>query len=144
MSTAADNFTEFGVTDGRSDVAESLHRIVFLDEQIKVLTEEREILRQRARIELGYDGTPIIDLERGIVATLKERRRPASIDLVTLAKRPEGEAHIVEAARSGVLNASLTPLRALKGKAAWVDALLNMEMPDGMTYELRIESTRSK
>ena len=142
VGTAIDP-SEFGITDSRADVEESLHRIVLLDQQIKALTDEREILRDAARMELTNDGTPIIDLERGIVAMLREKRKPASIDLVSMAKHPDQEAHIVEAARSGVLNASLTPLRALKGKSAWADALLKMEMPSGMTVELRIESTRS-
>jgi len=142
VGTAIDPM-EFGITDPRADVEESLHRIILLDQQIKALTDEREILRDAARMALNHDGTPIIDMERGIVAMFREKRKPASIDLVAMAKHPEQGVHIIEAARSGVLNASLTPLRALKGKAEWVDALLKMEMPSGITVELRIESTRS-
>jgi hypothetical protein len=143
MAVLAIDPAEFGITDARADVEESLHRIVLLDQQIKALSEEREVLRDAARLELTNDGTPIIDMERGIVATLREKRKPASIDLVSMAKRPDQEVHIVEAARSGVLNVSLTALRALKGKAEWADALLKMEMPSGVTVELRIASTRS-
>ena len=87
------------------------------------------------------DGTPIIDGERGLVATLKERNKPASIDLISMAKHPEMEEHIIEAARTGMLNASLTPLRAMKGKAAWADALLGMEMPGGVNSVLTIQDT---
>jgi glycosyltransferase involved in cell wall biosynthesis len=70
VGTAIDP-SEFGIADSRADVEESLHRIVLLDQQIKALTDEREILRDAARMELTNDGTPIIDMERGIVATLR-------------------------------------------------------------------------
>ena len=132
---------EFGITDWRSAAEESLHRIVLLDEQIKAMTEEREALRDAVKLELSSDGTPIIDGERGLVATLRERRRNASIDLISMAKRPEMEAHIIESARAGMLNASLTPLRAMRGKVAWADALLSMEMPGGITSTLTIQDT---
>ena len=105
------------------------------------MTEEREALRDAVKLELSSDGTPIIDGERGLVATLRERKKPASIDLISMAKHPEMEEHIIEAARTGMLNASLTPLRAMKGKAAWADALLGMEMPGGVSSVLIIQDT---
>ena len=126
----------------REKIVDSLHRLLEFDAKIKALTEEREIMRQLVRIELGSMDEPMVDFERGIVATLREKKLPASIDLVTLAKHQDKEAHIIEAARSGVLSALLTPLRSLKGKTAWADALLGAEMPGGVTYELRIERTR--
>ena len=108
---------EFGIEDFRAKAEESLHRIVQLDEQIKALQEEREMLKDAVKMELSSDHTPIIDGERGIVATLRERKKPASIDLVSMSKNSGEEEHIIEAARTGVLNASLTPLRALRARS---------------------------
>ena len=126
----------------RETIVDSLHRLLDFDAQIKAMNEEREIMRQMVRIELGsMDGVPLVDYERGIVATLREKKLPASIDLVTLAKHQDKEVHIIEAARSGALSALLTPLRALKGKTAWADVLLGAEMPGGVTHELKIERT---
>ena len=133
---------EFGIEDFRAKAEESLHRILQLDEQIKALQEEREMLKDAVKMELSSDHTPIIDGERGIVATLRERKKPASIDLVSMSKNSGEEEHIIEAARTGVLNASLTPLRALRGRSAWADGLLKYEMPSGVTEILVIEQTK--
>ena len=133
---------EFGIEDFRAKAEESLHRILQLDEQIKALQEEREMLKDAVKMELSSDHTPIIDGERGIVATLRERKKPASIDLVSMSKNSGEEEHIIEAARTGVLNASLTPLRSLRGKSASVDAMLKYEMPSGVTEILVIEQTK--
>ena len=133
---------EFGIEDFRAKAEESLHRIVQLDDQIKALQEEREMLKDAVKMELSSDHTPIIDGERGIVATLRERKKPASIDLVSMSKNSGEEEHIIEAARTGVLNASLTPLRALRGRSAWADGLLKYEMPSGVTEILVIEQTK--
>jgi hypothetical protein len=140
--TAPIDPAEFGIEDFRAKAEESLHRIVQLDEQIKALQEEREMLKDAVKMELSSDHTPIIDGERGIVATLRERRKPASIDLVSMSKKTGEEEHIIEAARTGILNASLTPLRALRGKSASADALLKYEMPSGITEILVIEQTK--
>ena len=140
--TAPIDPAEFGIEDFRAKAEDSLHRIVQLDEQIKALQEERELLKDGVKMELSSDRTPIIDGERGIVATLRERRKPASIDLVSMSKKTGEEEHIIEAARTGVLNASLTPLRALRGKSASADALLKYEMPSGITEILVIERTK--
>ena len=100
------------------------------------------MLKDGVKMELSSDRTPIIDGERGIVATLRERKKPASIDLVSMSKNSGEEEHIIEAARTGVLNASLTPLRSLRGKSASVDAMLKYEMPSGVTEILVIEQTK--
>ena len=133
---------EFGIEDFRAKAEESLHHLLQLDEQIKALQEEREMLKDAVKMELSSDHTPIIDGERGIVATLRERKKPASIDLVSMSKNSGEEEHIIEAARTGVLNASLTPLRALRGRSAWADGLLKYEMPSGVTEILVIEQTK--
>ena len=133
---------EFGIEDFRAKAEESLHRILQLDEQIKALQEEREMLKDAVKMELSSDHTPIIDGARGIVATLRERKKPASIDLVSMRKNSGEEEHIIEAARTGVLNASLTPLRALRGRSAWAAGLLKYEMPSGVTENLVIEQTK--
>ena len=140
--TAPIDPAEFGIEDFRAKAEESLHRIVQLDDQIKALQEEREMLKDAVKMELSSDHTPIIDGERGIVATLRERKRPASIDLVSMSKNSGEEEHIIEAARTGILNASLTPLRSLRGKSASADALLKYEMPSGITEILVIEQTK--
>jgi hypothetical protein len=140
--TAPIDPAEFGIEDFRAKAEESLHRILQLDEQIKALQEEREMLKDGVKMELSSDRTPIIDGERGIVATLRERKKPASIDLVSMSKNSGEEEHIIEAARTGVLNASLTPLRALRGRSAWADGLLKYEMPSGVTEILVIEQTK--
>jgi len=140
--TAPIDPAEFGIEDFRAKAEESLHRIVQLDDQIKALQEEREMLKDAVKMELSSDRTPIIDGERGIVATLRERKKPASIDLVSMSKKTGEEEHIIEAARTGILNASLTPLRSLRGKSASADALLKYEMPSGITEILVIEQTK--
>jgi len=140
--TAPIDPAEFGIENFRAKAEESLHRILQLDEQIKALQEEREMLKDGVKMELSSDRTPIIDGERGIVATLRERKKPASIDLVSMSKKMGAEKHIIEAARTGILNASLTPLRALRGKSASVDAMLKYEMPSGVTEILVIEQTK--
>ena len=140
--TAPIDPAEFGIENFRAKAEESLYRILQLDEQIKALQEERELLKDGVKMELSSDRTPIIDGERGIVATIRERKRPASIDLPSMSKKAGEEEHIIEAARTGVLNASLTPLRALRGKSAWADALLRYEMPSGITEILVIEQTK--
>ena len=139
--TAPIDPAEFGIEDFRAKAEESLHRILQLDGQIKALQEEREMLKDAVKMELSSDHTPIIDGERGIVATLRERKKPASIDLVSMSKKTGEEEHIIEAARTGILNASLTPLRALRGRSAWADGLLKYEMPSGVTEILIIERT---
>jgi len=131
------SLTDFGIEDDRG--ASTISRLMEVKEFIKNLTAEKEALEQALRIELTNNPEPIIDGEHGLVATLKERRAPATIDLVTMATHPEHAAHIVEAARSGLLTASLTPLRAMKGKSAHADALLSYEMPSGASYVLTLE-----
>ena len=140
--TAPIDPAEFGIENFRAKAEESLYRILQLDEQIKALQEERELLKDGVKMELSSDRTPIIDGERGIVATLRERKKPASIDLPSMSKKAGEEEHIIEAARTGILNASLTPLRSLRGKSAWADALLRYEMPSGITEILVIEQTK--
>ena len=141
--TAPIDPAEFGIEDFRAKAEESLYRILQLDEQIKALQEERELLKDGVKMELSSDRTPIIDGERGIVATLRERKKPASIDLVSMSKKTgEEHIHIIEAARTGILNASLTPLRALRHTSSWADGLLKYEMPSGITEILVIEQTK--
>lgn len=132
---------EFGVATDRG--ASTLSRIVELDGYIRAMEAERNTLREQLKNELGTDPTPIIDGEHGLVATLTERRKPASIDLGTLARDDDRAGEwLCEAARAGVLTATLTPLRALKGRNEWADRLLAREMPSGVDYVLRIEETK--
>ena len=136
--TAEIDPAEFGIVVDRG--ASTLARIRELDEYIKTMEAERSALKDALRMELTTNPEPIIDGERGLVATLVDRRKPAQIDLGTLAKDdPLAGEYLVEAARAGVLNATLTPLRALKGRSEWADKLLAREMPTGVDYILRIE-----
>ena len=122
----------------RETLEGSLARILALKEQQKAITDELALLEGPVRQYLELGGQTLVDGEHQITATVKERNRPASIDLSTLATNPDHAAHIVEAARAGVLTASLTPLRAMKGRSAWADALLKAEMPGGVQYVLEV------
>ena len=126
----------------RETLEGSLARILALKEQQKAITDELELLEGPVRQYLELGGQTLVDGERGIVASLKEVRAPGSIDLATLAHQPAHAEHIVEAARAGILTASLTPLRALKGRSEWVDALLRAEMPGGIRTQLIIKAER--
>ena len=128
---------EFGVDTDRG--ASLLARILVLKAQEKALAEERAALEQIVRMELTNNPDPIVDGERGIVATLVDRNKPASIDLISMAKHPELEGMIVEAARVGLLSVPLTPLRAMRGKSPAVDSLMRFEIPGGITQVLEIK-----
>lgn len=131
---------DFGISTDRG--ASALARLVVVKEQLKALTAEKDAIEQALKVELTNNPDPIVDGEHHIVAVLKERSKPASIDLVTMATIPQAQAHIVEAARAGVLSAALTPLRALKGTSAWADALLHMEIPGGVNFVLEVSETK--
>ena len=140
MTTNEIDPAEFGVETDRG--ASTLKRIGEIKALIRALTEEKNALEDMLRLELKPDAEPIVDGEHGIVAYLKEKKKPASIDLSSMAKHPDQEPHIIEAARAGVLVATLGVLRPLKGKTAWADALLRYEMAGGVTHELKIEEVR--
>lgn len=136
------NPAEFGIQDERQAAVDSLHRIQEIKGLVKTLEDEQRLLEMYLRLVLNQDGEPVIDLERGLVATLKDVRTPATIDLVTLAEHVDGPQYLQSAARAGLLTAKLTPLRALKNTSPWADALLRVEMPGGVSSRLTIESTR--
>lgn len=125
-----------------ASVGDSLYRIRLLDGQIKALSEERDALKAALKQRLTDNPDPIVDGEHGLVATLVEKNRAASIDLATMAQHPELESLIVEAARAGVLDARITNIRSMRGRTAWADALMRYEMPGGVAYELRIEEVK--
>lgn len=131
---------EFGIDTDRG--ASTLSRIRELDGYIAAMEAERTTLKDALRLELTSDPTPIVDGEHGLVAVLRERNRPASIDLASMAEHPDLAPLIAEAARAGVLFASLTAVRSVRGKTAWADALLRYEMPGGVSYVLTIEEAR--
>ena len=129
---------DFGIETDRG--ASTLKRIGEIKALIKALTDERKMLEEQLKNEMGGDNSdPVVDGEHGLVAYLKPRRKPASIDLSSMAKHPDLEVHIVEAARSGALVATLGVVRPLRGKVAWADALLRYEMDGGETETLVIE-----
>lgn len=129
---------------GRDLAARSLARIHELKGIKKGIEDELSALEGLVKRALELDPDPLVgelaeDSPARIVASLKERRKPASIDLGSLASEPNGERYLGDAARAGVLTASLTPLRALKGRNAWADALLSREMPGGVSDVLVME-----
>ena len=126
----------------REEAVGMLGRIKELDGYIGEATEERDALKAAVRAVLEDDRDPLIDGEHGIVATLKDKNKPASVDVISFAKKPEHAALLVEAGAMGFLTVALTPLRAQKGKSAAADALLRYEMPGGSTSELRIERVK--
>jgi alkylation response protein AidB-like acyl-CoA dehydrogenase len=123
----------------RAEAVEMLSRINDLTAYIKEMTEERDALKDQVKRVLEENPDPLVDGERGLVATLKPRRLPAVIDLITFSQKPEAAEVLAEAGRMGFLNALLTPLRAQKGKSAVADVLLNYEMNGGESHVLTIE-----
>ena len=118
-----------------------LARIEELNGYIGGLMDERDALKAAVRAVLEDDREPLIDGEHGLVATLRDKNKPATVDVISFARKPENAQHLAYVAQSGLLNVALTAARALKGKSAAVDELLRYEMPGGGTTELRIERT---
>jgi hypothetical protein len=133
--TNAINLSEFTIDDRG---ASELSRLVEVKALIKTFTEEKEAIEQRLKIELQSNPDPIFDGEHGLVATLKEKNKPATFDLINMAdKHPS---YIAELAKAGCLNVAVVQARGLKGKSAAADTLFSKyEMPGGVTYELRVE-----
>ena len=135
MTSNAINLSDFTVDDRG---ASELSRLVELKALIKTLTEEKEAIEQRLKIELGNNPDPIFDGEHGLVATLKEKSKPPTFDLINMAN--SHPSYIAELAKAGCLNVGITQVRGLKGKSAAADTLFSKyEMPSGVTYELRVE-----
>jgi hypothetical protein len=126
----------------RAALVSSLARIRALKDQQAEIKKELDALEAPLRAWLAEHREPLVDLERGITAELHEKRRPAEIDLISAAQKPENDTHIARAAGMGLLTARLTPLRAQKGAVECADVLLRYEMPGGVTQELRIERYR--
>ena len=127
------------VAEQRTRAEGFLHRILMLRDQRTIIEAELRDLEGAVKEALLNDPTPLVDPERGIAATLKERKGPASIDVISLSRKAENERYIIEAAQMGFLTAALTPLRAQKGKSAAADVLLSAEMPGGVQQLLIIE-----
>lgn len=123
----------------REQLVAMVQRIKELDDYLAPLQEERNTLRDALKAQLERDPEPIVDGEHGWVATLREKNKPVTVDLISFAGRDEHARYLVELAQSGALDARLTQLRGLKGKSAAADTLLRYEMPGGTTAELRIE-----
>ena len=140
----ADPFAGMDVTiDERAALVEKLVHIRALKDQLATLKRQIEENESPVRAWLeAHPGEVLVDLERGITAELREKNKPAEVDLISAAKHPENEALIAEAARMGLLSARLTPLRAQRGASAAADMLLRFETPGGATHELRIERQR--
>jgi hypothetical protein len=126
-------------TPTRAELVEALARRQDLKALIKGMQDELDNIDAMLRAALEADPTPIVDGERGLAATLVERNRPAEVDLISFAEKPEHEALLARAARMGLLRANLTALRGQKGKADAADALLRFEMPGGVSRVLNVE-----
>ena len=125
----------------REEAVGMLARIKDLDGYIGDCMDERDALKAAVRAVLEDDREPLIDGEHGLVATLRDKNKPATVDVISFARKPENAQHLAYVAQSGLLNVALTAARALKGKSTAVDELLRYEMPGGGTTELRIERT---
>ena len=125
----------------REEAVGMLARIEELNGYIGGLMDERDALKAAVRAVLEDDREPLIDGEHGLVATLRDKNKPATVDVISFARKPENAQHLAYVAQSGLLNVALTAARALKGKSTAVDELLRYEMPGGGTTELRIERT---
>lgn len=122
----------------RVEAVAALQRIQALKGQKKAIDDELSDLEALVKSVLE-DGEPLVDGEHGLMATLVERRRPAEIDLISFAEKPDAARLLAEAATQGVLSARLTQLRGLAGKSEAADALLRMEVPGGVNHVLTIE-----
>jgi hypothetical protein len=115
---------------------------LWMDEQtVKPINES--IAQRRDRLKRFHESHPegvIADFERGIVAGFTSRSAGASIDLIALSENhPDAAGVLLKLAGAGLLTASLTPLRALKGKAPWADSALSYLDPGGSQVVLKIE-----
>ncbi len=135
MIPAADTAT-------REELAGALVRRQELKALIKGMQDEVDDLDALLRAALEADPTPIVDGERGLVATLVERRKPAEVDLISFAEKPEHEPLLARAARMGLLSVRLISLRSQAGKVDAADARLRYEMPGGVTTVLTVEEAR--
>ena len=126
----------------RAALVQSLARRQDLKAIIRAHQDELENIDAALKAALEADPTPIVDGERGLVATLVTRNKPGEVDLISFAERPENEATLARAARMGLLSARLTALRAQAGKADAADALLRYEMPGGVYYVPIVEVAR--
>lgn len=143
VSTETDFFIAEFDANIRAELVESLVRIDALKAQKRELEADLAELTDRVKAWLeAHPGEVLVDLERGITAELKERNKPAEIDLISAAQKTENDAHIVRAAGMGLLTARLTPLRQQAGKVECADVLLKYAMPGGVTHELRVERQR--
>ena len=131
------SLTDFGIEDDRG--ASTISRLMEVKEFIKNLTAEKEALEQALRIELTNNPEPIIDGEHGLVATLKEKSKPAEFDLISMGSQ-EPASYFADLAKANALRVQVTQARGLKGKMPAADALFSKyEMPGGSTFELRLE-----
>ena len=135
MTSNGINLSEF-TTDDRG--ASDLSRYIELLGYIKDFTAEKDAIAQRLKVELNNNPDPIVDGENGLVATLKEKNKPPTFDLINMAD--SHPSYIAELAAAGCLNVGITQARGLKGKSAAADTLFSWyEMPAGVTYELKVE-----
>lgn len=136
LDIASISLAEFGIADDRG--ASELSRLTELKAFIKTLTEEKEAIEQRLKIELGNNPDPIFDGEHGLVATLKERAGAPSFDLIAMSQKDDRL--LVEAARLGLLNVRTEAVRKQKGQAEAADVLLSKyAMPGAPTFALTVE-----
>lgn len=119
------------------ELSQMLDRYVELDQAIKPMVEERDELKTAIKAYIEEYGEPVSN--EGWVATVREKNKPAEIDLISAAQKQSNDEHIVRAASMGLLSARLTTLRQQSGKAECADILLGYLMPGGVTTELRIE-----
>ena len=134
------------------DLAEHLDREerAFLEASLATLARDEAAQKQlkeqvdpiRARLKAYHDRHPdevIMDAERGLVANFVESNKGDEVDLIALVDTPNAAETLVSMARAGILSARVTPLKALRGKAAWADHALHHTNSSGVKVSLSIE-----
>lgn len=136
------HYDEEDMTDASltpAELAEMLSRYVELDHGIKPMVEERDEIKAALKAHIENTREPIVI--EGWAASVREKNKPASVDLISAAQKETNDTHIVRAAGMGMLTANLTALRGQSGKVECADVLLGYLMPGGTTSEFRVERT---
>ena len=131
----------------RSALEQSLPRaaalkrnIAFLKGQIETEQGELDAIMQRLADALAENPEPIVDGERGIVATASVKKGRRSVDALSFAQNPENAPHIVELMRRGDASIPVGGLKA--GRSAADDAALRFLMPATETAWAEIQEAK--
>ena len=105
--------------------------IAFLRSQIEAEQGELDAIMQRLADALAENPEPLVDGERGIVATASVKKGRRSVDALSFAHHSENYNHIVELMRRGDASIPVGGLKA--GRSAADDAALRYVLPASET-----------